>query len=506
MVGVTITPRSACGMQQLAEPVAPQPQEMNLVERLQSTIKELNECQSDADIEALSMRVQMIMSEVPGMEGVIDRISLLKAMEQAELVLQTEGQHTKSKRMKKMRMLLESLPNKSPKKQRKVLRELLVLTGKNVGVNIGKRGFCGYSIFCNAVCITSSVLVLSGAAVAIGMLAGGLDAAEALEEGGSPDQPEGGSEVLAVEEKGLKGSADMERALADFKRDFKQALEEEFGSSKISAGAESANLAGSDNTDLSGLTLAERQHAYAMASEKLQAIFGEGGNSLSPQEILQSTLWGDVENLIHEESFEIDMLVVANAFAFELNALFEETSNFDSTRELLLFRALSRLHSSVIGDNLIAYFGHTSPELGFNNGWEDVIYSTLNELSDEGVTKQDFSTMFLVESFRAVPNVAYDHYNDLVENGSDTDNVVKNIVALLGDEQDNSSLENSHLEHFAELARSGKASHREEVALVIEAVESYIFKEYLMFDEDGYRNFLQESPEDKLMFVLNLLG
>merc|ERR1712093_223545 len=53
-----------------------------------------------------------------------------------------------------------------------MLREILLLSGKNAGVTVGKRSFCGSSL-CFGVCVTGSVLALAGASVLVAMAATG---------------------------------------------------------------------------------------------------------------------------------------------------------------------------------------------------------------------------------------------------------------------------------------------------------------------------------------------
>merc|ERR1712167_396062 len=98
-------------------------------------------------------------------------------------------------RLTKVRKLMGKFPGQTAKKQRKMLREILQLCGKNVGVNLGKRGFCGSSLLCNATVLTGSVLVIAGATTIIALAATGqFDPTEAM--GTEGDSPEGDEEVI----------------------------------------------------------------------------------------------------------------------------------------------------------------------------------------------------------------------------------------------------------------------------------------------------------------------
>merc|ERR1712139_62174 len=97
---------------------------------------ELKECHSDADIAALSLRVQSMMSELAGVPNT--KSDILVTMKNAAKALHNDGQSVKGKRMQKMHKLLSKLPKESPKKQRKMLREILALVAKNMGIQMEK--------------------------------------------------------------------------------------------------------------------------------------------------------------------------------------------------------------------------------------------------------------------------------------------------------------------------------------------------------------------------------
>merc|ERR1712139_551688 len=112
-------------------------------------------------------RVAVLMNQVVIPDGLriqdpADRLQVIDSMRNTAQHLRSNGHIQKAKRIEKIVTILENLPTMPPKKQRKALRKVLRLTGKNVGVNVGNTGLCGCSVCCNVACVAGGVVLLGG--------------------------------------------------------------------------------------------------------------------------------------------------------------------------------------------------------------------------------------------------------------------------------------------------------------------------------------------------------
>merc|ERR1712139_358582 len=149
-------------------------------------------------------RVAVLMNQVVIPDGLriqdpADRLQVIDSMRNTAQHLRSNGHIQKAKRIEKIVTILENLPTMPPKKQRKALRKVLRLTGKNVGVNVGNTGLCGHSVCCNVACVAGGVVLLAGLVTTICILT-----LVEFDSNAKPDWAEKLSERLDAQEKEFK--------------------------------------------------------------------------------------------------------------------------------------------------------------------------------------------------------------------------------------------------------------------------------------------------------------
>jgi len=151
---------------------------------LRSTLVEINNCQTEKDLLAVTQGIKAVLVNLPG----LNQDSKL-AEELTALSTRLEG--SKAERMSKMATLVKQLEASADlKKQKSILGDILSLLGEEVGVKMpkSKRGLCGQSIACNVACVATTTVAATGITLAALFMAGAM-----------------GDEVLSAE---VEGEAD----------------------------------------------------------------------------------------------------------------------------------------------------------------------------------------------------------------------------------------------------------------------------------------------------------